>query len=157
MAQETNYYLLLGLFNFNDDLVGAADDDPSVKSRIEQATKDRNREWSKDSRNPRLASEANYKLDLAKHAWDNLNSQEKRRQAYDDAKATLEKEVRRFVRLFAVKGYMLPGEITKIWLFGCLCGCGLPVWPSGYWRPGSWRLSPPHLSMTRLMRLSRLR
>lgn len=114
MAQETNYYLLLGLFNFNDDLVGAADDDPSVKSRIEQATKDRNREWSKDSRNPRLASEANYKLDLAKHAWDNLNSQEKRRQAYDDAKATLEKEVRRFVRLFAVKGYMLPGEITKI-------------------------------------------
>ena len=42
-------------------------------------------------------------------------------------------------------------------LFGCLCGCGSLVRPSGYWRPGSWRSSPPHLSMTRLMRLSRLR
>ena len=44
---------------------------------------------------------------------------------------------------------------NNIWLFGCLCGCRLLVWPAGYWRPGSVRLSPPHLSMTRLMRLSR--
>lgn len=114
MAQETNYYLLLGLFDFNDDLVGSADDDPAVKARVDRARADREREWSKDSRNPRLASKANYNLDLAKHAWDNLNTQDKRRAAHADAEATLRKEVNKFVRLFAVKGYMLPGEIAKI-------------------------------------------
>ena len=38
---------------------------------------------------------------------------------------------------------------------GVCVGVGSLVWPAGYWRPGSCRLSPPHLSMTRAMRLSR--
>lgn len=114
MAQETNYYLLLGLFSFDDDLVGAADDDPAVKARIDQAKADRSRDLSKDSRNPRKASEANYKLDLLKHAWDNLNTQDKRRAAHADAEATLRKAVNRFINLFASRGYMVPDEIKKI-------------------------------------------
>ncbi|WP_181160791.1 BrxA family protein [Bifidobacterium sp. UTCIF-39] len=47
--------------------------------------------------------------------------------------------------------------VLKKRLFGCLCGCESLVVPAGYWRPGSVGLSPLHLSMTRLMRLSRLR
>lgn len=114
MAQETNYYLLLGLFNPNDDLAGTADDDPAVMSRIDKAISDRQRDWSKDSRNPRLASEANYKLDLVKHAKQSLDTQDKRRAAFAEARAALEKEVRGRVKVYAAKGYMLSGEIKKI-------------------------------------------
>ena len=43
----------------------------------------------------------------------------------------------------------------EIRFFGWLCGCGLLVRLTGYRCPGSRGLSPPHLSMTGAMRLSR--
>ena len=61
---------------------------------------------------------------------------------------------RRAARRLASAG-VIDLERRKKGLFGCLCGCGSWVVPTGYWRPGSCRLSPPHLSMTRAMRLSR--
>ena len=46
-------------------------------------------------------------------------------------------------------------RIAEKRLFGCLCGCESLTVPTCYWRPGSCRFSPPHLSMTRAMRLPR--
>ena len=44
---------------------------------------------------------------------------------------------------------------AQLRLFGCVCGCESLTVPTCYWRPGSCRFSPPHLSMTRAMRLPR--
>lgn len=59
-------------------------------------------------------------------------------------------------------GFSVNGQLESFYkhyslkrLFGCLCGWGSLVCPAGYWRSGSLRLSRPHLSMTRAMRLSR--
>ena len=114
MAQAMNYYLLLGLFDFDNDYVGSADDDPAVKSAIAKALKDKQREWSADSRNPRKASKAGHNLDLSKHAEENLDTMDKRRAAWSDAKTKVEKTIHQQISVFALKGYLLSGELQVI-------------------------------------------
>lgn len=88
MAQATNYYLLLGLFDFSNDYVGASDDDPAVKAAIAKAIKAKQLEWSTQKlKNPRKAADASKNLELADHAKDNLDTMDKRRAAWNDAKS----------------------------------------------------------------------
>lgn len=114
MAEETNYYMLLGLFDPNDDLVGTGDNDPAVMAKIDQAIADRSREWSSDSRNPRKASVANHNLDLVKYAKQNLSTMDMRRAAHAQAFADLQKDVSKLIKIHALKGYLIDVEIDEI-------------------------------------------
>lgn len=111
---SVNYYLLLQIFDFDNDLVGSSDDDPAVKTAIHKALTDRQREWAKDSRNPRKASKAGHDLDLSKKAEQELSTMDQRKQAWADAKNVIEKNIRRTIGIFAGKGYLLSGEVDAI-------------------------------------------
>ena len=114
MASQDNFYLLLQIFDFDNDRVGSSDDDAAVKTTIHQALTARQRDWSKDSRNPRKASKAGHYLDVSKNAEQGLATMKQRRHAWGEARQIVEKDVRRTIGIFSSKGYLLSGEIDKI-------------------------------------------
>lgn len=115
MAAKTNYYLLLGIFSFDDDLVGGSDDDPRVKKKIEDAKEAKKRQWADEvTKNPSKASRAGDSTDKLKYADGQLATCALRKAAWQDANARVEKLIDRHVGIFLSRGYVLEAEVQPI-------------------------------------------
>lgn len=116
MAAKTNYYLLLGIFSFDDDLVGSSDDDPRVKKIIDDAKTEKKRQWSKDKTSPNLrkASMAGDGLEKLKHADEQLATCDLRKAAWQDVRTRVGKLIDKHVGIFLSRGYVLEAEIQSI-------------------------------------------
>ncbi|OZG49391.1 hypothetical protein PSRA_1640 [Pseudoscardovia radai] len=114
MDKLKNPYLLFGIFDFHNDLVGTSDNDPAVRKTIDAAIKGKKAQWSHDAlKNAAKASAASRNQELAKDAQKRLETREERRKAWDEARRIVEKSFRDELRIFAIKGYVLDGEIEK--------------------------------------------
>ena len=114
---STNLYLLLGIYDPKNDLVGSSDDDQAVMSVIDAALQSKRREWSNDKlKNPRKASKASNNLEKTNDALKDLGTMDKRHAAWIDAKATVDRQIRTMLGVFvsAHPGTLLEGEITKV-------------------------------------------
>ena len=118
MQNETNYYLLLGLFDFANDLVGSSDDDPAFEAAFNAAKTQKERQWSSDKvKNSAKASRAGHSLDLLPKAKEHLDTMEKRKTQWEDAKNQVEKKIRQQINVFALAhsgAYLLQGEVDLV-------------------------------------------
>lgn len=118
MVNETNYYLLLGLFDFANDLVGAADDDPAFEAAFTTAKIEKERQWSAEKvKNSSKASRAGHSLDLLPKAKEHLDTMEKRKAQWEDARNQVEKKIRQQINVFALAhagAYLLQGEVDLV-------------------------------------------
>lgn len=108
MDASTNYYLLLGIFDPDDDLSGTSDADPEVMESIRHAISDKQLESGRASRNPRKAIqlEGKRRLDLLQHAETALDTQAKRERQFDEALAIVDTAMAKHVGNFASKGFI---------------------------------------------------
>lgn len=114
MAQD-NLYLMLGIFDFNDDLVGNADDDSRVLDVIEKAWNTKKVQWSKDAtKNARKASAAKNCLDQEKKRRGELNTMQARRDSWTAAKQSIDTVISGQIRTFSMRGYLLADEMSAI-------------------------------------------
>lgn len=116
MDASTNYYLLLGIFDPDDDLSGTSDADPEVMESIRHAISDKQLESGRASRNPRKAIqlEGKRRLDLLQHAETALDTQAKRERQFDEALAIVDTAMAKHVGNFASKGFIAAPEIGLI-------------------------------------------
>lgn len=116
MNASTNYYLLLGIFDPDDDLSGSSDADAQVMELIHKAIRDKQLECSRASRNPRLSIQLEGKrtLDLLQHAKSALDTQAKRERQFDEADAIVNEATKRHLNNFASKGFIAAPEINLI-------------------------------------------
>lgn len=114
MAQD-NLYVMLGIFDFHDDLVGTADDDSRVLGIIDNAWNTKKAQWSKDkTKNARKASEASNYLAQEKKRRGELNTMQARRDAWTTAKRSIDAVINKQIGLFSMRGYLLAEELGKI-------------------------------------------
>ncbi|PAU68392.1 zinc ribbon domain-containing protein [Bifidobacterium criceti] len=114
MAQD-NLYVMLDIFDFDDDLVGTADDDPRVRGIIDNAWTTKEAQWSKDkTKNARKASKASNYLEQAQKRRSELDTMQARRDAWDAAKRSIDAVINKQIGLFSMRGYLLTEELGKI-------------------------------------------
>lgn len=114
MAQD-NLYLVLGIFDFNDDLVGTADDDQRVLGIINGAWETKKAEWSKaKTKNAKKASKASNYLEQEKRRRNELNTMQARRDAWTDARQSIDSEINKQLGMFLLKGSLLTSELEII-------------------------------------------
>lgn len=116
MDVSTNYYLLLGIFDPDDDMSGTSDADPEVMEPIRRAIRDKQLENVRASNNPRKAKalEGKRRLDLLKHAETALDTMAKRERQFDEALAIVDTAMAKHVGNFASKGFIADPEIGLI-------------------------------------------
>lgn len=121
MAQE-NLYLILGLFDFANSLAS----DPAADQRIAQAIAAARPKLSQKANRAGGDPAAQRALELLKTANTALGTPEQRQQVYNEAKGIVEKSIAKQVKLYAARGYILTGEITKIaQKVGKQCNCAI--------------------------------
>ncbi|OZG59086.1 hypothetical protein BTIS_0239 [Bifidobacterium tissieri] len=108
MAQD-NLYLILGLFDFSNSL----ESDPAPEQRIAQAVAAVRPKLSQRANRAGGDPAAQRALELLKTV-NTLNMPEQRQQVFLEAKNIVEKSITKQVKLYAARGYILTGEITKI-------------------------------------------
>lgn len=114
----TNFYQLLDLFDFEHDLVGRTDEDPSIARTFTDAFKEQEGRWSKLRNNARKGVQAQQRLDELTRAKRELPaflaSRDERARQYAEARARVEHDVTGIITMFAFKGYVTPDEIAAI-------------------------------------------
>lgn len=117
-SNGTNYYLLLGLFDFENDLVGSSEEDPAVSKAFDDAIEDQQRHWSKLMNNPRKGTEAKQRLDELKRTKRDIGtflaSRQMREDQYAEARNTVTRSITGIITAFAAKGYVTPEDLTTI-------------------------------------------
>lgn len=115
---DINFYQLLDLFDFEHDLVGSTDEDPSIAETFTDALEERQSYWSKLRNHPTKGSLASQKIDKLNHARGELPrflaSRDERARQYAEARARMEHDVNAIITQYAFKGYVSPDEITAI-------------------------------------------
>ncbi|KFI97919.1 tetratricopeptide repeat protein [Bifidobacterium stellenboschense] len=114
MNASTNYYLLLGIFDPDDDLSGTSDADPEVMEPIRRAIRDKQLENARAINNPRKALAGKRRLDLLQHAEAALDTQAKRERQFDEARGIVDEAMTKHVGNFASKGFIADPEIGLI-------------------------------------------
>lgn len=126
MAGRENYYLILGLFDFDDDLVGKSDGDTIVKGKIDEAVKQKKAEWAKGQNDPKMGSRYKQYIEALPAIEKELATQAGRRAEHADARKRKEQEIRKTLHFGLDKGFLyekevenyarklgLPGEVLK--------------------------------------------
>lgn len=106
-----NFYLLLCIFDPEDDWVGTADNDATIMARLTKAIQNRDLQLSKQLANPRTKSRAALEQSMLKKALPALSTCQTRRAQWEDAANQVFKHIADTMAIFKTRGYVSTAEL----------------------------------------------
>jgi len=121
MANVENCLLILGLGDYSPkpgfvdmSVIGTSDEDPSVKTMIDAAIKSKQVEWTEKKDDPKKGYQYRNYIENIPNFRNWLSTVDQRRTQYAEAKAYVDRVLRKRLGIPQKKGYMLDIELDSI-------------------------------------------